>query len=213
MPYTWLIRLPGLSGFREANRFALLALLGAALLAGAAVDWLRYHARPLIIVVVVAGLLEAGSSGSPGVTTMTAATPAVDRQIAADHSGSIVVDVPFGLRGGLGIYGPGELPAQAFIEATDDGHPRAISYTSWLPAPTIAAFRSHLFFRGLMAAQYGRRNSPARLAAARLDARRMGIGWVLIWSAQRRALIRYLGSTGFRFAFLADGVVVYRPAG
>ena len=213
MPYTWLIRLPGLSGFREANRFALLGLLGAALLAGSAVDWLRYHARPLIIVVVVAGLLEAGSSGSPEVTTMPAATPAVDRQIAADHSGSIVVDVPFGLRGGLGIYGPGELPAQALLEATADGHPRAISYTSWLPAPTIAAIKAHTFFRGLMAAQHGRWNSPAKLAAARLDARHMGIGWVLIWSAQRPGLIRYLESTGFRFAFLADGVVVYRPRG
>ena len=38
MPYTWFIRVPGLSTFREADRMALLALVGAALLAGAAVD-------------------------------------------------------------------------------------------------------------------------------------------------------------------------------
>ena len=35
MPYTWLMRIPGLSAFREADRFALLGLVGAALLAGA----------------------------------------------------------------------------------------------------------------------------------------------------------------------------------
>ena len=40
MPYTWFIRVPGLSVFREADRLALLGLVGAALLAGAAVDWL-----------------------------------------------------------------------------------------------------------------------------------------------------------------------------
>jgi hypothetical protein len=39
-PYTWFIRIPGLSVFREADRLALLGLVGAALLAGAAVDWL-----------------------------------------------------------------------------------------------------------------------------------------------------------------------------
>ena len=57
MPYTWMIRLPGLSGFREADRLALLGLLAAALLAGRAVDWLRYHARPLIV---------AGGAGGAG---------------------------------------------------------------------------------------------------------------------------------------------------
>ena len=56
MPYTWFIRVPGLSIFREADRLALLGLVGAALLAGAAVDWLRRHrAWPLILAVAVLG--------------------------------------------------------------------------------------------------------------------------------------------------------------
>ncbi|HTW05684.1 MAG TPA: hypothetical protein VMF87_35695, partial [Streptosporangiaceae bacterium] len=37
MPFTWLVRVPGLSGFREPDRFALLGLVAAALLAGCAV--------------------------------------------------------------------------------------------------------------------------------------------------------------------------------
>ena len=40
MPYTWLVHIPGLSALREADRFALLGMIGAAVLAGAAVDWL-----------------------------------------------------------------------------------------------------------------------------------------------------------------------------
>src|ERR1039457_6581933 len=121
MPYTWMIRLPGLSGFREADRLALLGLLAAALLAGRAGDWLRYHARPLIVAVAGLGVLEAGWSGSQAGGTMVTALPAVDRPIAADHSGSIVVDVPFGLRGGLGLSG-GEISPQALLLATADGH-------------------------------------------------------------------------------------------
>ena len=52
LPYTWFVRIPGLSAFREADRMAILGLVPAALLAGAAVNWMRYHARPLIAVVI-----------------------------------------------------------------------------------------------------------------------------------------------------------------
>src|SRR5713226_7499672 len=54
LPYTWFVRIPGMSSFREANRFTELGLLAAALLAGAAVSWLRGHARWLLIPVLAA---------------------------------------------------------------------------------------------------------------------------------------------------------------
>ena len=38
---------------------------------------------------------------------MPTTLPALDRPIIADHSGSIVLDVPFGLRGGIPEYGLG----------------------------------------------------------------------------------------------------------
>ena len=60
MPYTWFVRIPGLASFREADRLAILGLVPAALLAGAAVNWLRYHAKPLLVVVLALGILEAG---------------------------------------------------------------------------------------------------------------------------------------------------------
>ncbi|MFZ0403170.1 MAG: hypothetical protein WAL03_19020, partial [Pseudolabrys sp.] len=153
MPYTWFVRIPGLSSFREADRLAILGLVPAALLAGAAVDWMRYHARPLIAVVVALGVLEAGYSGNPRVGVMPTALPRLDGPIAADHSRSIVVDVPFGLRGGIPEAG-GRFAAEALVMATADGHPRAIAYTSRVPQPTINAIQAHPFYRDLVYIQH-----------------------------------------------------------
>ncbi len=117
MPYTWFMRIPWLSDLREADRFAILGLVGAVLLAGAAVDWLWRHARPVIIVVAALAVFEAGWSGGanfpggPKIGIMPTTLPALDRPISADHSQSIVVDVPFGLRGGVPLYGGSSRPS------------------------------------------------------------------------------------------------------
>jgi hypothetical protein len=213
MPYTWFLRVPGLSIFREADRLALLGLVGAALLAGAAVDWLaRRRAWPLILVVAVLGALEAGWPGTPGgVPAMATTLPALDRPIAADHSGSIVVDVPFGLYN-IPFYG---LPPtnQAILIATADGHPRAICYTSWVPTQTVAAIARHPFYVQLNQAQQGWQRTPAQIAAARADLRRLHVGWVLVWQPKPSpALLHYLAATGFRFSYRADGASAYRPS-
>jgi hypothetical protein len=155
MPYTWFVRIPGLASFREADRLAILGLLPAALLAGAAVNWLRYHAKPLLVVVLALGILEAGYSGSAKVRTIPTSYPGVDRVIAADHSGSIVVDIPFGMRGGIPVYGS-PFFAKALVMATADGHPRAIAYTSRAPKYAIKAIEAHPFYRYLNLMQHQR---------------------------------------------------------
>jgi hypothetical protein len=216
LPYTWLVRLPGLSALREADRLALLGLIGAAVLAGAAVEWLSRHARPVLGLVLIAGLLEAGWSGAGG-PLMPTAMPAVDAPIAADHSGSVVVDVPFGLRGGIPVRGF-TIPPRALVLATADDHPRAISYTSWVPRPTIRGMLvRHEFYHCLDGSQFGPRHhcDQAQLAAARRDLPTLDIGWVLVWPskyARARKFIReYLRSTGFHIAYRADNVTVWRP--
>ena len=212
MPYTWFIRVPGLSVFREADRLALLGLVGAALLAGAAVDWLaRRRIWPVILVVAVLGALEAGWSGTPGgLPVMPTAFPALDRPIAADHSGSIVVDVPFGLDN-VPSYGLEPAP-QAILMATADGHPRAICYTSWVPTKTITAIEAHPFYVQLNRAQLGRTVGRDQVAKARADLRSLHVGWVVVWLPKPdQSLSRYLSATGFRFAYRADGASVYRP--
>ena len=207
MPYTWLIRLPGFSALREPDRLALLGL------AGATVEWLSHHARPLIAVVAVAGFLEAGWAGTGAL--MPTAMTAVDRPIAADHSRSVVVDVPFGLRGGILLRGR-TFPAEALMLATQDGHPRAVSYTSWVPQPTShGIIVGHPFYRCLGSAQSRFRQCAGdRLTAARRDLRKLHVGWVLVWDADhpRPTVAQYLASTGFHVAYRADDVTVWRPA-
>src|SRR5215469_18445002 len=153
MPYTWFVRLPGLSSFREADRLAILGLLPAALLAGAAVEWFRYHAKPVLAVVAAAVILESGYSGNPRVGSIPVSFPGVDRGIVRDHSGSIVLDLPFGLRGGIPVYGVPFFP-QAMVMATEDGHPRSIAYTSRMPAQTITAISNHPFYAALISAEH-----------------------------------------------------------
>jgi hypothetical protein len=99
------------------------------------------------------------------------------------------------------------------VLATADGHPRAEGFLSRIPGPTLAAARKHAFFAQLVAVQQGQQITPAQLAAARLDARHLGIGWVLVWRwhGRIRPAIRYLHETGFRLDYIADGVKVYRP--
>jgi hypothetical protein len=225
MPYTWMVRVPFLSSFREANRITELGLVPAALLAGAAVNWLRYRSRPVLVVVLALASLEAGSvgarSGPTPLVTMPTAMPALDRPIAADHSGSIVVDIPFGVRSAVPLpdEGAGFNP-EAEVQATADGHPRAIAYISRLPESEEAAIRRHAFYAYLLDAQQApsslyrelfgaSRADSVRLAAARTDVRRSDIGWAIAWSSTP-VIVHYLTAVGFRFDYRADGAAVYR---
>ena len=221
MPFTWFVQIPGMAGFREAWP-TMLGVLPAALLAGAAVDWLRRRAAALLIPVLILAALEAGWAGNLAVAAMPTALPALDRPIAADHSGSIVVDVPFGVRGGVPLTREGAtFDPEAQVLATADGHPRAVGYLSRLPEGTLMSVRRNAFYAGLLSAQgqprglvesvTGLHSYTALLAAARADVRRMDIGWVIVWQRSPDVLA-YLARTGFRFDYAADGAWVYRAA-
>jgi hypothetical protein len=221
MPFTWFVQVPGMAGFREATRFVMLGLVPASLLAGAGFGWLARRSKPLAAVVLVAGALEAGWAGDaavgawagtpvPGVMPTT--LPALDRPIAADHSSSLVVDVPFGVRGGVPLPGEGAaFDPEDQVLATADGHPRAIAYLSRLPAPTLTAMRKNAFYMGLLRATNQPDSFPVPITAASANARRLGIGWVIVWQ-QSPAVRSYLAGTGFRLDYSADGAYVYRPA-
>jgi len=223
MPYTLFVQIPGLSSFREADRLAILGLVAAALLAGSAVDWLRYHARPALAAVLAVSVLELGWAGNPPTRVMPASLqkgamptsmPKLDGPIAADHSGSIVVDFPFGLRGGLPDYGPPFAP-QSQVLATADKHPIADGYIARVPAPTIARLNSHPFYAGLIRVYHApvtlQRMSPAFWRAVALDARRMDVGWVIEWPSHvPNTLRRYLLRAGFRIDYRIGHIVVFR---
>jgi hypothetical protein len=213
MPYTWFVHIPGLAGLREPDRFTVLGLLPAALLAGIAVEWLRRRAPALLAVALALAVLEAGYSGWSRVKAASTALPALDAPIAADHSGSIVVDVPFGIRGGLGFDGR-EVPGRALVLATADGHPRAVSDTSWVPAPSVEAIERHPFYHGLLAAErihYIWAFTGAEIREARLDALRMGVRWAIVWKPSGQA-VHYLRQVGFTYQARVDHVLLLKLA-
>jgi hypothetical protein len=224
MPYTWMVRISLLSSFREADRLTELGLLAAALLAAAGVDWLRYHAWPALVVVLALGILEAGSVGAGAAPRTTAtipiALPALDRPIAADPSASIVVDVPLGVRGAVPLPGEGAaFDPEAEVQATADGHPRAVAYISRLPQSVLTRVKQHPFYGDLFDAQQDPgvvrtrlqaiRSDPAWIDAARLDARRIDIGWAIVWTPSP-VVLDYLRAVGLRPDYRADGALVYR---
>ncbi len=210
MPYTWLVHTPGLASFRVPGRIAALGLVPAALLAGFTVNYLRDHAKPVLIAVLAAAFLEAGMATPPSAGTMPTTLPALDRPIAADHTASIVVDMPFGIRGGVGLRGDPFAP-ESQVLATADGHPLAVANLSRTPPATDNGIGRQPFYVDLMAVQNGHYYfTPEHLSDAALNARDMHIGWVLLWTPDRH-IVRFLRTTGFRFAYRADGVSVYRP--
>jgi hypothetical protein len=228
MPFTWVARVPALSSFREPDRLTELGLVPAALLAAAGVDWLRRHLVSVLPIVLALAILEmgggaAGNASIASTAAMPGALPALDGPIAADHSRSIVVDVPFGVRSAVPLPGEGAaFDPEAQVLATADGHPRVIAYVSRLPERILADVLRHPFYGDLMMAQdhpaalyrellTTAKGDQVRLTAARLDAHRMDVGWAIVWS-HTPVILHYLRAVGFRFDYQADGVPVYRLA-
>ncbi len=130
------------------------------------------------------------SSGLASTGVMPTTLAALDQPIAADPSESVVLDLLFGLRGGIPLYGK-QFPPPSLLIATADGHPRAIAYTSFVPATTRNAIAGHPFYAPARASAIGdpagpQRNTAgnqvtaAQAAAARRDVSSLHIGWVLI---------------------------------
>lgn len=212
MPYTWLVKIGWLSGLREADRFAIAGLIGAALLAGRTVQWLsrRRATMPLIAVVAALGALESGWSGLCG-ATMPTVMPGVDQPLTHDRSNSIVVDVPFGERGGVSVIGFDIAPSSLLI-ATHDGHRRAISYTSWVANPMKLQIEAHPFYWNLISVEGAGAPSRGQLRRVAADLRGLHIGWVIEWRdiwirhhpGERYAHVNsYLRKVGFRLVRVA----------
>jgi hypothetical protein len=221
MPYTWLVRVPGLSDFREASRFAELGLAGAALLAASAVDWLRHHARLVMVVALAAAVLELGWPGNPPglvmpaslqIGTMGTSYPKIDGPIAADHSDSIVVDFPFGIRGGPPVLGPPFAP-QTELMATADQHRLANALISRPPAATMTGIGGNPFYQALLDITHQKLISVQLRHAAWLEAKYAKINWVIVWPPPAQmvpqSIAGFLTHVGFELDYQVRGIKVF----
>ena len=68
--------------------------------------------------------------------------------------------------------------------ATADGHPIADGFLSRVPAPTIAGIEQHPFYVGLINIWHQKRNPMSLVHAAYWDAKRMRVGWVIVWPSR-----------------------------
>ena len=226
MPFTWLVRIPGLDELRVAARFAQFALLPAALLAGLGLQALLRRgglAVLLGIALMALAVLEAGWPISR-VPQIPLTRDELYAPVKADRSESIVVDVPVGFLSGPGNGpGPGIGSMEGMFRATEHGHPIASAYLARITVNRINDLTSHRFYTDLLGHQQEAAERPLEIIspdlvrpmnpkAGRMDAREMGVGWVVIWPGQgvTGKARRYVRAVGFRLDHRVDGIELYR---
>src|SRR5260370_12552643 len=74
-----------------------------------------------------------------------------------------------------------EIAPAAMAIAAYGGHPRAISYTSWVSKVAINGIARHAFFRYLYEAERSEILSAGDVSRARADLQTLHVGWVLMW--------------------------------
>lgn len=224
LPFSWLVQIPGLADFRVAQRFAMLATLPAALLAGSGLAWLlatrTIGSRAIAVVLGVFAILEMAAPPMDD-ALVPVSRKAVYRPIRADHSQSVVVDVPFGWVASLRNVGVKGYRTEPVLRATEHGHPIASGFTNRLSDWRFGELAEHPFYAGLIRLQYDDptglqpwpTDHPPRdpgIEAARADRQAIGIRWAVVHPDASRRVIPYLKATGFRWSHAADGIVVFR---
>ena len=74
---------------------------------------------------------------------------------------------------------------------------------------SVAAIRAHAFYGCLVNTEWGKPCDPAQVRSARRDARRMRVGWAIVWK-RTPFVYAYLRQVGFRYGYGVNGVSVYR---
>jgi hypothetical protein len=135
--------------------------------------------------------------------------------IKADHSNSIVVDVPLIWLTGTRYLGTPTNYA-AMLRATQHGHPIAYGVVGRADVELLQSLARNRFYTDLMILQ-----GQASLAAVpvptspdpnegRRDARQLHVGWVVVQPTADPAVLTYLRETGFRLVVEDQGVRVFR---
>jgi hypothetical protein len=181
-PWALLRYLPVIGAARMPTRMTVLVMLGVSMLFALALQHLRSRSRrPWLVVPVALACLALELLPVPR-RLFSAAVPGVARVIAADPRDVKVLNLPFGLKDGLG-GGGGFSTVYQYHQTV---HEKALigGYVSRLPGGAIERYRRHPVLRVLMRLSEGRPLEPgmaetARQAAPEL-AQRTQLGYVVV---------------------------------
>jgi hypothetical protein len=217
MPWAFLRYVPLLGDARMPQRFAVVAVLGFAVLFAGALAALvrRYPARRLAILVMVG--VGLGLELLPAPRALHAVNiPGVYRIIAADPRPVRVLDLPFGIRDGLSSFGDYNPSSQVFQTV----HEKSLigGYLSRVPAPTRRFHLDMPLLGALAEFSEGRTPSAEHLDAARKTAptfaRDAALGYVVVDTSRATPALEAFAVEvlGLTRVSTSDQFVLYRPA-
>lgn len=207
-PWTLVRYLPVVGAARMPQRVAILVMLGVAVLAAHALRDLRARTkRPWMLTAGATVVLLFETLPAPR-TLHSAAVPSVYRIIADDPRHVRVLNLPFGLRDGLGSHGNTTAAWQYY--QTVHEKPIMGGYLSRLPKNRVARYRARRVMSVLMDLSEGLPLAPARLERAILRARENraehNIGYVVMDSSRCSPELTAFAERAFDLAFVAaDG--------
>jgi hypothetical protein len=193
-PWTLLRYVPGIGLVRTPTRFAIVAMLGFAVLFAAALHGLARRVsgvRRAALLAAVAALLLFELLPAP-VPLHAALAPATIRAIAADACDVSVLDIPFGLREGTRAVG--DWSARAQVNQAFHGKPLVGGYLSRLPDRAFETYADFPLTAALLELSEGRTPSPEAAARARESApeflQRSRLGFVVIDKSRASSRLR-----------------------
>jgi hypothetical protein len=215
MPFTWLTYIPFFGDVHVPSRFTMLGILALAMLGGAGFQQLRGAGRwglALALLLVAFAVLESGfPDGGVSKQWVPLTRDALYARIRADHTHSIVVDVPLAFIGSTAGAGEDANQMEPMLRATEHGHPVAQGYVTRLPQRLVDKLVAHPLYGAILATQSGAPNHITSAAAA-ADARRIDARWIVMWPQANSAVRAYVARMGFRLVGSEDGIEVLRLA-
>ncbi|MEK6276891.1 MAG: hypothetical protein AABM29_02615 [Actinomycetota bacterium] len=234
LPYTYMVQLPVLADLHVPARIGLVGMLPAALLAGLGLQALsaRRGLWPKAML-TAAGVLTLLELGGPMVSDRTMNYDRLLAPVKADHSDSIVVDVPLIWAAGLGPYyavGPRNpdlvvnSDSMPVLRATQHGHPIAAGGAARLDPKVFSQLAQNRFYTDLLVLQgptaFGTPPGPTLLRtppprpprprAGSANARALGVGWVTVWPGVSRRVLPYLRKAGFEPVAEERGALLFK---
>ena len=215
-PWALLRYVPIIGAARMPSRFAVLVILGMAMLAAFALRDLRARSRrPQLVLITATVLLLVETLPAPRVLH-SADVPSVYRLIASDPHHVRVLNLPFGLRDGLSSHG-NTTAAWQFFQTVHE-KPIMGGYLSRLAASDVETYQRRRVTRALLDLSAERPVSEARLNEAIRRAREirteLNIGYVVVNTRLSSQRLADFAKQAFELQWVAtDGdYTLYRAA-